>query len=686
MTLSRLTLLSSLALTVCLQAAAATPIEEIVVRGELRPAGIDELPSSLTVIGADVIERRNAQHLENLLGIAPNVNYAAGASRGRYLQIRGIGETGQFIEPLNASVGIIIDHVDFSGIGAVTTLYDAEQVEVFRGPQGTLYGANALAGLINITTADPGDAAQAAIDLEAANYGTYSTGMRASGPLTDTLGGRLSIQRYAGDGYVDNDYLGRDDTNDFDETTVRGKLRYAPNADTTVNVMAGRVDIDNGYDAFSLDNSRDTRSDEPGRDTQDTRFGSAHAVYGGFERFAVETTLAYAESDIAYGYDEDWSYVGFHPFEYQSTDLYLRDRQTTTAELRLVSNPDGRLFGDSTEWVTGVYALNQDERLDRHYTFRSDEFRSDFDMRRIALFGQTETLFGAANTLTVGLRVERHDADYRDVDGAQFDPRDDLWGGRIAIDRLIGSDTLIYLSLARGYKAGGFNADASLPADLRSYDPEILYNLETGVKGSWLDDTLTTRAALFYMWREDMQLATSVVRVRPDGSSQFIEFTGNAAEGRNYGLEGEFEWRLAQVTLFGSLGLLDTQYNDFVNGEGRRLDGRDQTHAPAYQFYTGVEFESERGFFLRAELEGKDAFYFSDSHDDQSSDYRLLHLSMGFDAKHWAVSLWGRNLSDATYEVRGYHFGNDPRIDYEPRTYTQFGEPRRYGATVHWKL
>lgn len=656
------------------------------MRGELRPAGIDDLPSSLTVIDADAIARRNAQHLESLLGMAPNVNYAAGASRGRYLQIRGIGETGQFIEPLNASVGIIIDHVDFSGIGAVTTLYDAEQVEVFRGPQGTLYGANALAGLINITTADPGDAAQANIDLEAANYGTYSTGVRASGPLTDSLGGRFSVQRYTGDGYIHNDYLGRNDTNDFDETTMRGKLKYSPNADTTIDVMAGRVDVDNGYDAFSLDNSRDTRSDQPGRDTQDTHFGSAHAVHSGFEPFAVETTAAYAESDIAYGYDEDWSYVGFHPFEYQSTDLYLRNRQTITGEVRLVSKPDGRLFADSTEWVAGVYALDQDERLHRRYTFRADEFRSDFDMQRIALFGQTETLFGAANTLTVGLRVERHDADYRDVDGAEFDPRDDLWGGRIALDRLIGSDTLVYLSLARGYKAGGFNADASLPADLRSYDPEVLYNLETGVKGSWRDDTLTTRAALFYMWRDDMQLATSVVRVRPDGSSQFIEFTGNAAEGRNYGLEGEFEWRLAQVTLFGSLGLLDTQYNDFVNGEGRQLDGRDQTHAPAYQYYAGAEFETAGQFFVRGELEGKGAFYFSDSNDDQSSDYLLLNVSMGFDAPHWAVSLWARNVTDATYEVRGYHFGNDPRIDYEPRTYTQFGEPRRYGATVRWKL
>ncbi|NJN50796.1 MAG: TonB-dependent receptor plug domain-containing protein [Gammaproteobacteria bacterium] len=137
--------------------AAQPVIEEVVVRGELRAAELTTVPASISVISAQTIARRHAQHLENLLGIVPNVNFAAGASRGRYLQIRGIGETGQFIEPLNSAVGIIIDHVDFSGIGAVTTLYGADQVEIFRGPQGTLYGANALAGLIDISTAQPAD-------------------------------------------------------------------------------------------------------------------------------------------------------------------------------------------------------------------------------------------------------------------------------------------------------------------------------------------------------------------------------------------------------------------------------------------------------------------------------------------------------------------------------------------------
>ncbi len=671
----------------CGVGAATDPIEEIVVYGELRSTTLDTTPSSISVVTAETIERRAAQHLEQILATTANVNFASGASRGRYLQIRGIGETGQFIEPLNSSVGLLIDHVDFSGMAAVTTLYDADQVEIFRGPQGTLYGANALAGLVNVTTTAPGDTPAGSVDLEAADYGTYSAGVRASAPLSDTVAGRIALQQYRSDGYVDNQNLGQDDTNDFDELTMRGKLRFMPNPQSTIDLTVGYVDVDNGYDAFSLDNVRDTLSDQPGQDAQESKFGSVHASFTQASAFKVEVTGAHATSDVAYGYDEDWVYVGFDPNEYSSTDLYLRDRDTTTGEVRFVSKDAGRLFGDSTDWAFGLYVLGQEESLDRRYTYFVDDFRSRFEIDRYAVFGQTETFFGDANTFTFGARYERHESSYRDNEGVAVDPSDDLWGGRVAIDRLIGNDTLVYASLARGYKAGGFNTDGTLPEDLREFDPETLYNLEFGLKGSWREDTVIARLALFYMWRDDMQVSTSIVRVRPDGSSEFIEFTGNASEGRNYGAELEFSWQATDaLELFGSVGLLRSEYENFVNAAGRDLDGRDQTHAPRYQGWVGAEYAWPSGFFVRAELETKDEFYFSDSDDERSKAYELMHLTAGYESEHWNVSAWARNVTDEDYYVRGYFFGNDPRIDYEGRGYTQLGEPRRIGATVRWKF
>ena len=667
--------------------APSTAIEEIIVTGEFRSDPLDSLPSSISVATSDQISALEAQHLEQLLALMPNVNYASGASRGRYLQIRGIGETGQFIAPLNSSVGLIVDHVDFSGIGSISTLYDVRQVEVFRGPQGTLYGANALAGLVNVTTNDPTKVPEAGITVEGGDYDTRSVGGYLSGPMANSLEGRIAIQRYTSDGYVHNDYLSRDDTNNYDELTTRARLRWQASEQTVVDFTGGYIDTHNGYDAFSLDNKRDTISDRPGKDDQKSRFGSLVATFSQPKTFQIETILARANSDIAYGYDEDWTHAGFDPNGYASTDLYKRDWGTTSAELRLISNEDGRLLGDSTDWALGVFGLKQDEALHRVYTFRTPDFTNAFRIERAAVFGQTETHFSDVTNLTVGLRLERHDANYHDVDGAKFEPNDKLWGGRIALEHLIRSSTMVYASASRGYKSGGFNTDGTLEPDLRQFDPETLYNAELGAKGSWRDDRVVGRLAVFYMWRNDMQVDTSRTVLHPDGSSEFIEYTGNAAQGDNYGLEAELRFRpTPRIELFGSLGLLASRYSNFVNGSGQQLDGRQQAQAPSYQFFASVRYDFPSGWFVRSAVEAKDAYYFSDSDSFQSKPYELLQLSAGLQREHWVVTAWVHNVFDKDYAVKGYYFGNDPRLDYASAGYTQLGEPRRIGFTVDWHL
>ena len=661
-------------------------IEEIVVTGELRKDTLDTLPASISVVTAKQIAARQAQHLEQLFAMMPNVNFASGSSRARYFQIRGIGETGQFVEPLNPSVGLIIDHVDFSGIGTVGTLYDVNQVEVFRGPQGTLYGANALAGLINVTTNDPTDQFDAGLRLEGGDYDTYSAGGFVSGPLSDSLSGRLAAQQYKSDGYIRNTYLNRDNTNNYDELTTRGKLLWQ-GTDTKVEFTGGYIDVDNGYDAFSLDNGHRTISDQPGSDKQASAYGSVDATFDQPSDFSVETIASYADSDISYGYDEDWTYVGFDPNGYSSTDQYDRDWRTGSAEVRLVSNESGRVFGDSTDWVVGLYGLDQNMDLKRIYTYLPEHFKSSYEIQRLALFGQTDTQLGALTTLSVGLRLERHDASYNDVDGVKFSPSENLWGGRIALDRLIGADTLVYGSLSRGYKSGGFNTDGTLDPDLRQFDPETLYNAEVGLKGRWFDDALEGRVALFYMWRDNVQIDTSTVRVRSDGSAEFIEYTGNAASGRNYGAEFELHWKpTARLDLFGTLGLLDSKYDNYINGAGQNLDGRQQAQAPSYQAFLSARWEFYGDWYVMSQFEARDAYYFSDSDNLQSKPYQLVDFMLGLDRQRWSFEAWIKNAFDETYDVLGYYFGNDPRIDYAPHGYFQRGAPRRYGVTLNWNL
>ena len=669
------TLIASVLFFSCAVVADSSVIEEIVVRGEFRDTSLLDTPASISVLRPD--SRKDVvDHLEEMLARTANVNLASGASRARYLQIRGIGETGQFAEPLNASVGLILDGVDLSGVGGAATTYDLEQIEVFRGPQGTLYGANALAGLLNLTSASPVDEWYGRVDVDAASYDSIGVGGVVSGPVTDQLSMRIAARRHEDDGFLKNEFLDRDDTNRRRETTVRAKLAWQSEAARWL-LTYGHVDTDNLYDAFSLDNNRHTLSDQPGEDRQRTDYASLVAGWDLANGSQLEFTLGHADSRMAYGYDEDWTFVGFHPFGYSSTDHYARDWQTTSLDIRLISSPTVT----EGEWVTGIYALKQDVELSRSYTFLDAPYESRHEVQRLAVYGEWAQPFAEQFRLTVGLRIERNSADFNDSEAIDFSPAETMIGGRVAVEYDL-DPALIYLSLTRGYKTGGFNTSGTLDEDLRQFDSELLWNVEAGVKGD-ITEQLQVRAAVFWMERRDVQVGTSITRVRSDGSAEFIDYTGNAAEGFNRGLELEFAWQPhAQWSIEGSLGWLDTQYDNFINGSGEQLDGREQAQAPGYQFYLGVEFTPVEHWFIRLDAEGRDQYFFSDSHGVQSPAYELLHVSAGYESERWRASIWARNVTDEDTFVRGFFFGNDPRDDYTPRGFTQLGEPRRVGVSL----
>ncbi len=659
----------------------ASTIEEIVVTADLREETTMQLASSMTVVTEDVIRSRAAQHFDDIIQTIPNLNYAAGSNRGRFFQIRGIGERSQFINPINPSVGVLIDDVDFSGAAAVATMLDVAQVEVLRGPQGTRYGANALGGLINISTNAPDDYELLELKVGIAEYGTRTRGLIANTPLSDRIWARLAVETHESDGYVENDFLDVDDTNRRDELTARLKFAWKITDDWQIDFTLANVDIDNGYDAFSLDNTRHTLSDEPGFDRQDSTYIAVKNLWR-LDALSIELLINGAESDLDYGYDEDWSFTGIHPWGYTSTDHYLRERKTKNAEVRLLSNDESRLFNDSSDWIMGFYLLQSDESLERFYTFAAP-FASNYNFDTLALFGQIDAQLNENLVLSTGFRVEERETRYNDSANVSFSPDDSLWGGKISLEYSLATDALAYVSISRGFKAGGFNTDGSLNADFREFDEEYLIEYELGYKAMLMNGNVGLQIAVFYDDRRDQQVKSSLVSVRPDNTTEFIDFFGNAAEGTNKGAEIDLQWSLTDsLGISASAGWLDAEFDEFVNEFGEDLSGRDQAHAPSYMYSIRANWKKGR-WTASLSADAKDEFYFSDRHDVRSNDHTLINASLSYHSNNWRVTAWGRNLTDEDYFVRAFgSFGNDPRKFYATEPYYQFGEPRIIGMTA----
>ena len=677
-----------LSFTVGLAAAAENSIEEIVVTADFRARSELDMATSVTVMTEAAIKSRSAQHFEELANAIPNVNYASGSNRARFFQIRGIGERSQFVAPINPSVGFLVDNVDFSGAATIATMMDVKQVEVLRGPQGTRYGANALAGLINVKTHDPEDQFAASLKLGAADYNTQTITAMVTGPMTERVSARLAVGSHRSDGYYENLFLRTKRNNAQDEQSIRGKLSAEISANWQLDLSLSHVDIDNGYDSFTLDNSRTTLSDEPGQDQQESLALAIDSSWQ-LDNFDLKLIVGLADSDMEYGYDEDWTFAGIHPDGYMSRDNYIRNRETQSLELRFLSNDSSRLFSDSTDWLFGVYTLKSSESLKREYTFLASDFRSDYDFDTAAAFFQLDSSLSEKLTLETGLRVERRDTIYRDSELLGFSPMETLWGGRVAAKYLLNSNTMAYASIARGYKAGGFNTDGTLDADLREFGEEFLIEYELGIKSSLLENKLHLKAAVFHDDRQDQQVKSSEGRIRVNGSTEFVDFVGNAAEGSNNGMELEAVWYPSQqLGLTASLGLLDATFDSFVNSENQDLSGRDQAHAPGYMAHLAANYNLG-AWSLSVSLDAKDDFYFSDSHNVQSDPYELLNLNLSYSGERWSLIFWGRNLTNQDYAVRGFffgEFGNDPRKGYAPEPYVQYGEPRMVGVSYEVQL
>ena len=685
----------------CLQAILLAPqvqanttesdIEVITVRGDFRQGSLQKLAGSIAVVSTQDIERQAALHFDDVLPNLVNVNFAAGASRGRFLQVRGIGERSEFVDTINPSVGVLVDGIDYSALGLVS-MADAAQLEVFRGPEATRFGANAMAGMINFQSADPVFASEGQIGITLADYGSWQYNLMLNQPVNDDVAVRLVVDKQQSDGFIRNEFLKRDDTNGIDETTLRGKTRWQVSAELSLDWIINQHDIANGYDAFSLDRNRTTLSDNPGTDKQDVLANALKANYSGFSFADSLTQVSVVNADTDYGYDEDWAYAGIHPDEYASVDRYLRNRDLRSIEQRFLSKADQN---SESSWVAGIYGSSQDIELVREYTYLSQNFQSELSRDNVALYAERQQELAPDLQLTYGGRVERYRDDY--ADNSLVVSANDAWmsGAKLSLAYQVTPRTQIYALASKGYKVGGVNGEALAEINnpqltdiadfLKSkanFGSEQLWNAEFGVKGQSADQRLTSRTSAFYMWRDDMQLKAWI-----NQGTKFVGYIDNAASGKNYGVETENRWQWRpEVGLFANFGLLSSEISGFVTKAGVDKTGRAQANAPKFQYSLGGDWQIHDRLQLSLSLAHKAGYFYSDSEDIEADNSTLVNMRLAYEWQQFKFAVWSRNMLDRDIGVRGFYFGNDPRDGYSDHLYEQFAEPRRVGISASYQF
>lgn len=679
-------------------------IEEIIISAEFFNTPLMQSGNSVSAISADVIYMRGAQHLEDVFSSIPNLNWSSAGSRSRFIQLRGIGDLEQFQDPkYYPSVGINLDNIEIGSNVAAASLFDIEQVEVLRGPQGTRFGSSGHAGLINLKSTRPSKEFNTSLSTGIGNYGQRNLGLSTSGTLNSNLLGRLSLQRNEGDGFIHNQFLNKDDTNAYKEVNLRGILEWQVNNELNFALTLIHFNSANGYDSWSLDDARDTQSDQPGQDDTELFAISISSNWTINKNYELTTSFSLTDSQNDYAYDADWVNTTFcntdpscNVFDFdQASESFTRDSKQKVLDLRLNSVNE--------KLVAGIYFKDTDESLAYQYQsvfFGNFASNSNYSAQRFALYSQYQFSLNDRLNLITGLRYERYSDNYKDTNLFISENKENLWGGELSLEYLI-NDSLIYASLTQSEKPGGVNTSASanavwmsapfqaFTADKLLFNTETLLNKELGLKRYFFNDTFSLRAAIFQTKRNQAQLESWMWDASSGLWIGYLDSTGDVS---NYGAELEGNLQASNdIEFFINLGLLETKVKslnvfDLDSNSFDSRNGRDQAKAPSWQYTVGGEYLINSNLKLKIEFEGRDQSYYGYYHDGQLDGYNQMHASINYQLGSIDLTFWARNLTNENYAVHGLYFAADARNGWKNEIYKQSGAPRTFGLNAAYSF
>jgi iron complex outermembrane receptor protein len=725
------------------QARAEAPagLDEVVVTARKRAENQQDTPISITAVGAEELSERRLENLRDLQVAVPSLQVTAtqsGSSANAQLYIRGVGNSDYKVTS-DQAVGLYLDGVFIArSMGASLDVVDVQQIEVLRGPQGTLFGRNSMAGAIQITTVQPSYEAGGSIEATVGSRDRQDLKLVANLPLADDrLAARLTLSRLRQEGYGKRLFQNVDtgDTNNdaarlqvlfepserlrFTMVADPGQRRGNSSVETLLGVLAPEFLA--GYNAdlvaqgllpvtdanFVTGDRFTSWAGAPNGDNYDIRGLSVTGEYDLSDALSVKSITAVRTLETQSNYD-----FGAVPYPLSWQDIRI-DQEQFSQELQLVfSGADNRLNG-----VIGAYyftELGKERDISPYFelpraTGRCNlcfttpaQFTNLYDLilkqrtNSKAIFAQASYAVTDRFSATAGVRYTADDKrllnylyynnSYQDF---QLERPFNIatnewtdWAPHVSLEFKATPDALIYFTVSQGYKAGGYNGISFEPLTPEYFDPEEITSYEVGAKTEWLDRRLRLNANAFIY---DYQ---NVVGFALINAAQVFE---NIGELYVYGGELEATALLGahvEATLAG--GYLAQDIRSVK--AGGELTIRPDSRLPNFPKWTGdfslkyqnrFEGVGELQAIASASYKGAHEFLLPNRPGEEEPGYTLINASASWtpnpdSARPITVSVFGRNLTDEAYKIyaeNGVDFGFG-------LLYAQFGKPREWGLSL----
>jgi len=676
-------------------------LDEVTVSAQKREEDIQDLPFSISAFSAAQVQDYRMTSIRDLKTIVPNLNAGNPGDGRNVVSIRGITTTSY-----DPAIATYVDGVNQFGLDTyISQLLDVERIEVLRGPQGTLYGRNAMGGVINVITKQPTNQTKGFASMDMASYGEhrYTIGIRT--PLIkDKLYFGASGMYNNLKGYYQNMFS----NTDFDKQhSLMGNyfLKYLANEDFSI-VFNVKHNANRNNGAFPLVGSIADALEKPFEVNQnavgqmsDNLFNASLGINYSGSKFNFSSQTAYQYNYRYYKSPVDGDFSPLDGFSILNN--YGKDWnkvQVLTQEFKFASPAS---IDSKLSWTTGIYGFYQYNPVKQGTHGGSDAELMGSDMANftsintntgksmgLAIYGQATYAITTALDATLGLR---YDYEHKKLKGfSEFFMDGDApviflgdqastqsyhaLSPKVNLAYKLTATSKLYAGYSRGFRAGGINQTTDESVRFVSYKPEYSSNYEAGTKNTFLNNRLRINLTAFYTRLTDAQIPTLLL-------PQAITITQNAGKLNSKGVEAELSASpLKGLEFEGSMGYTDAKYTDLKladDGQILNFDGNRQVFTPRTTAAIALQYGYELGGLQKLKLvargewqhSGKQYFDLKNLHKQEA--YSLLNARIGVTGKTFDLFFWGKNLDNKAYVDYAYDFGA-----------AHLGNPRTFGVSL----